>query len=169
MCRSANLILQVFCLITAFTLSAQKKNSLSPSTQAEPKHLVPPLVEQKFVLENPEAKANWKKEGAFYKAEFINPINNLGYILYYDTLGHMIRREKEMENSEYPAPINDYFLAKYPSEGYVVWSSTDTAGKVSYYSNRSGEVIRFDKDGNYVSPGRLRVKSGDTLKAVIRQ
>jgi hypothetical protein len=145
---------------------AGQKKPASPASGAV-KWLVPPAVEQKFVIENPEASAEWKKDGRLYRAQFIHPLNNAGYIIVYDSTGRVVVREKELENTDYPAPINDFFIKNYPGEGYVVWSSTDSTGNVYYYSTRNSETLRFDKQGNYQSPAKLRLKPGDTLTPVI--
>jgi hypothetical protein len=121
-----------------------------------PKWLVPQVVEHKFNIEHPEASARWKKDGMTYSAQFINPLNNLGSIIVYDTAGKVVRRDKELENNEYPAPINDYFIRKFPDEGYTVWSTTDSAGNTNFYSMKNDRMLKFDKEGRLVSPVSLR-------------
>ena len=130
--------------------------ALTAQEPGAPKWIVPPVVEHKFNIENPEASARWKKDGATYSAQFINPLNNLGSIIVYDTVGKVVRRDRELENNEYPSPINDYFIRKYPNEGYAIWSSTDSAGNQNYFTVKNDRVIRFDKDGRLVSPVNLK-------------
>ncbi len=114
-------------------------------------NLVPTAVEQKFVLEYPEIKARWKQEAGLYKAIFVNPVNNLGYINVYDSSGRVVARERELERSEYPPLVSEYLTKKYPAEGFAVWKSTDSLGKDTYYSPRAEETIRFDNEGRVMN------------------
>jgi hypothetical protein len=146
--------------VLALCVCGQRKASAKAHA---PKWIVPPVIEHKFNVENPEATAVWSKDGSQYSARFVNPINNLGSILVYDTTGKEIRREKELENSDYPAPINDYFMNKYPGEGYAVWSSTDSEGNSTFYSQHNDHTIRFDKNGHLVAPISLRPGASDSV------
>ncbi len=111
------------------------------------KLMVPIVVERKFLMEFPEARPQWKSDGLRYTAQFINPLNNFGYILVYDGEGNVVRREKELEAQEYPALIHDYLNQKYPGEGMVVWSSVDSSGNQSFYASKNSDLIFFDKNG----------------------
>jgi hypothetical protein len=136
---------------------AQPTGSLSAKGQNNkntPVSLVPVKVHQKFILENPEVKARWKTEDGIYTAQFINPLNNVGYMIVYDSLGNVLRREKELENQDYPPAINDFFMKEYPGEGYVIWSSVDSAGKQMYFTDHDSHIFRFDKDGRLLNPAK---------------
>jgi hypothetical protein len=144
----------VTVLICTLSLQAQK-----PSLRAGQDggvHLVPVKVHQKFVLENPDVEARWKTDQSTFTAQYINPLNNMGYMIVYDTAGTVIRREKELENQDYPAPINDFFSKEFPGEGYVIWSSTDSAGNAFYYCNHNTRLLKFDKNGNPLDAKRTR-------------
>jgi hypothetical protein len=146
------ILVLIFAVINCESLFSQTQSSLTAGKTVKEEYMVPVAVEQKFVLENPDVKATWKKDGDFYKAQFINPINNLGYITIYDKDGNILRKEKELESQEYPVAISEFYNSNYPGEGFVVWSSTDSTGNLSFYSIHNTETFRFDKDGNLVSP-----------------
>mgnify|MGYP006178197303 CR=1 FL=1 len=134
-----------YCLVFVFLISLMPAQGNSAT--AQPEAIVPPEVEQKFTLEYPEVSARWKIADGLYKAMFINPRNNMGYIIVYDENANIIRREKELEKQEYPQVINDYHARKFPGEGFVVWSAVDSAGNIQYYSPRTEETIFFDRNG----------------------
>jgi hypothetical protein len=145
----------VLLLIGGETGFAQPVGSLTAKGQDNkntPVSLVPVPVHQKFILENPDVKARWKTENGVYSAQYINPVNNMGYMIVYDSLGNVLRREKELENQDYPPLINDFFMKEYPGEGYVIWSSVDSAGKQMYYTDHDSRIFKFDKDGRLLNP-----------------
>ena len=109
--------------------------------------IVPPPVEQKFSLEFPRAAASWQTEGANFKAKFINPLNNLGYIIVYDLSGAVVRREKELEPGEVPGNIAEFLKKNSRSQGLMVWTVTDSAGATNYYSPLPEGTVIFDKAG----------------------
>ncbi len=136
---------------------AQSTGSLSAKNKTNkntPVSLVPVPVHQKFILENPEVKARWKTENGIYTAQYINPVNNMGYMIVYDSLGNVLRREKELENQDYPPSINDFFMKEYPGEGYVIWSSVDSAGNQMYFTDHDSRIFKFDKNGRLLNPAR---------------
>lgn len=147
-------------LIILWTVRADAQHSHKQKNTVA-KWIVPAVVEQKFVVENPEATATWRKDGKLYVAQFVNPVNNLGYVLVYDSTGHVVRREKELENPDMPGSIHDFFASRFPGEPFMVWSSTDSSGNFSYYSSRNGQTLRFDKDGRYIDPA-VKARLADT-------
>ena len=84
-----------YCLLFVFLINLMPAQGNSAT--AQPEAIVPPEVEQKFTLEYPEVSARWKIADGLYKAMFINPRNNMGYIIVYDENANIIRREKELE------------------------------------------------------------------------
>ena len=149
-------ILVIILVISAKVVClAQMTRSLSSSSKINkntPVSLVPVKVHQKFILENPDVKARWKTENGIYTAQYINPVNNMGYNIVYDSVGTVLRREKELENEDYPGTINDFFMSQYPGEGYVIWSSVDSAGKQMYYTDHDSHIFMFDKNGKLMNP-----------------
>lgn len=121
------------------------------------KNIVPIVVEQKFLLENPDVKAIWSKDGDLYRAAFINPVNNLGYVLVYNKDGRVVKREKELEHNEYPAPIVAFHDKYYPGEGLAIYSSIDSLGNLLFYSRKNNKVFWFD------TSGRLLTSLGDSI------
>lgn len=117
--------------------------------------IVPPAVEQKFVLEYPDAQAQWQSEGRNFKAKFINPVNNLGYIQVYDQQGNVLRRERELEPAEVPPRVSEFLVKNSRGQGFVVWTVTDSAGKQSFYSPRPEGTVVFDKTGLPLSEVKL--------------
>jgi hypothetical protein len=144
------LIISVF-LTASLNAQVGKKPAAMPDKPAE--FIVPVAVEQKFSIENPDAQARWKKDGEFYKALFVNPVNNLGYIIVYDKTGTVVRREKELERQDYPASISEHQEKKFPGEGVSVWSSTDSTGNVTFYSQKNEATFRYDKNGRLLDGG----------------
>lgn len=120
------------------------------------KLVVPAPVEQKFVLEHPDARASWRTEGDHFRAQFINPLNNLGQVTVYASNGTIIRKEREMDPDEVPGPVNEYLVTRSKGQGFSVWLVTDSAGTQSYYSPRPEGMVRFDKDGKAVGDKPVR-------------
>jgi hypothetical protein len=127
--------------------------------------LVPLKVHQKFLIENPGTKATWKTAGELFVAQYVNPLNNMGYVIVYDTAGTVIRREKELEPQDYPAIINDYFEQHHPGEGYIIWSSTDTVGNIHFYTQHREKVLRFDRSGQPLKDLRYGIRRPDSLSS----
>jgi hypothetical protein len=150
-------------LLAAQYLCAQGAASLTAKKQDAPVSLVPVKVHEKFILENPDIQARWKTDNGVFTAQYINPLNNMGYMIVYDSLGNVLRREKELENQEYPALINDYFTKEFPGEGYVVWSSVDSAGNHLYYSDHNSRILKFDKNGHLLNPARVNGRRFDSI------
>ena len=138
-------------LLAAGTLFLINVTAQSGSVKQGNTAIVPPVVEQKFVLEHPDSKAVWETEGSNFRAKFINPVNNLGYITVYDPQGNIIRREREMETDEVPAKVATYMQKNTRGQGFVVWSVVDSVGSLSYYSPRPEGTIVFDKSGLPIS------------------
>ena len=141
---------------------AQATSSLS-TNQKKAEAIVPPPVEQKFVIEHPDAKAQWKKDGEYYKAIFVNPVNNLGQITVYDKSGKIIRKERELEQQEFPSAIIEYQEKKFPGEGFAVWVSTDSTGNNLYYTQKNNITHWFDRNGRPLSGAEGKRSAYDSL------
>jgi hypothetical protein len=158
----------VLIFVSVETCLSQQKAGNNPGQQ-QGINIVPVKVHQKFVLENPDISPQWKHDKGVYTAQYINPLNNMGYMIVYDSAGHVLRREKELERQDYPAPINDYFVKEYPGEGYVVWSSVDSAGRLFFYSNHNSRLYQFDKQGQLLSPSKTKPEGYDSVLAPVRK
>ena len=156
LCMYATALRKLFPVLVLFS-------SLTASAQAkEGAHIVPVAVEQKFSIEQPDVSPRWTREGGLYKATFVNPVNNLGYMITYDETGKVIKREKELEQQEYPPLIAQYHEKKFPGEGLAVWASVDSAGHVRYFSQKNNSLFWFDKDGRPLNA------AADSLRAAGR-
>lgn len=141
----ASLLIACFASIA---LSAQ--NPTTSPTQ------VPDNVSSKFSTQYPTATPTWKLDGNNYSAWYTDPQTKMQSMVVYDKDGNLVRRENELDAMNYPSTINDYYTKTYPTEkDYKVWSSEDATGNRTYYTKRKGQMIWFDKDGNYV-PGRKK-------------
>lgn len=125
-------------------------SSMNLTGQSEATVIVPAAVEQKFVVEHPDARATWKTEGANFKAQFINPLNNLGHITVYAADGTILRKEREMEPDEIPAAVSSHLMQRSKGQGFSVWSVVDSSGSQSFYSPHPEGVVKFDRDGKPV-------------------
>lgn len=112
----------------------------------------PPAIVDKFTNEHPGITPAWHMDGKNFTAEYVDPNTFKGVSIVYDKDGNVIRRESEMENSSYPASINDYYIKKYPGEKFKTWRSLDDKGAQTYFIKRSSGTVWFDKDGNYIDP-----------------
>jgi hypothetical protein len=106
----------------------------------------PEIVVVQFAKDCPNKVANWKPLDCYFRAEYLDDVNNTWRTIVYDRAGYVLHRDWKMENN-YPVRIDDYFLAVYPNEKYQVWSSLDASDKQSYYIIHNDEFIWFDKDG----------------------
>jgi hypothetical protein len=149
-----------YALVLLSSAGAQSQNSRRQN--AMPRN-IPEAVKATFAMENPDADARWKKEDTNYRAEFLDA-SNIAHIRVYSKNGAMIYRDDVMES--YPAPIHVYYTAKYPGEGFAVWSHIDAKGNMSYYSYRNADTLWFDKDGNYQSPKKNKSGFKDSISVL---
>jgi hypothetical protein len=126
-----------------------------PSEQAQP----PQEIVDKFTKEHPGITPAWHMDGKNFAAEYVDPNTFKGISIVYAPDGSVLRRESEMENSSYPAGINDYYIKKYPGEKFKTWRSLDDKGVQSYYIKRANETVWFDQEGRYIDPEK---KNGET-------
>jgi hypothetical protein len=142
----------VFLFLIPLTMCwSQSTHSLSPGSRQKTEAIVPPAAEQKFVIEHPDAHAQWKKDGEYYKAIFVNPVNSLGQVTVYDKAGHIIRKERELEQQEIPPTISEFQEKKFPGEGFAVWVSTDSLGNNIFYTQKNNNTYWFDRNGQLLS------------------
>ncbi len=121
-----------------------QKAALDPSQ-------VPTAVTGAFTDQNPGITATWRADGQNFRASYIDPSSKLGRIIIYDKEGNVLRREDEVDNVTFPAPINDYYNKHHPGEIYQVWKSDEKAnGHSMYYSSRNDETIWFDSEGHVI-------------------
>ena len=111
----------------------------------------PSSISNKFNTDYPEAAPSWVMDGPNYKAEYKDKKTNKGKAIVYDGNGNIIRNDNELDRSNYPAGVSDFYLTNYPNEEPQVWVTEDDMGNRLYYIKRKSEVIWLDKDGKYVS------------------
>ena len=112
----------------------------------------PASIQEKFKKEYPDVTPTWRKDEKYYVADFTDTNSFKGTTIAYDKNGNVVRRESEMENSTYPAAINNYFVKNYPGEKFKTWKSLDETGEQKYCIKREYQVLWFDKEGNYIDP-----------------
>jgi hypothetical protein len=159
--------MRVLCITATFlfSLSAISQSlTTAPSKTGASESEIPTTVKAAFKKENPEVIPNWKIEGGFFKATFIDPSSNLGNVLIYAGSGEVIRRERELEKSEVPDGIKEYYNKNFPGEGFVIWSRIDNSYMQTYYAHRSSRVLTFDKDGNYIGPKQDTAKPEEKIR-----
>jgi hypothetical protein len=110
---------------------------------------VPESVNKRFSADYPDSKSTWTMRGNNYRAEYRDQSTNLNRAVIYDMAGNPIGTERELNMSDYPGTLRDYYNSNYPNESYKVWSSEDKTGKRTYYVPRKNEMIWFDEKGNY--------------------
>jgi len=112
----------------------------------------PASIQEKFKKEYPEITPTWHVADNYYVADFTDTNSFKGTSIAYDKNGKVVRRESEMENSSYPAGINNYFVKNFPGEKFKTWKSQNERGEQRYCIKREYEVLWFDKEGNYIDP-----------------
>jgi hypothetical protein len=118
----------------------------------------PSSISNKFSTDYPEAAPAWVMDGPNYKAEYRDKKTNKGKAIVYDGNGNIIRNDNELDRSNYPAGVSDFYLTNYPNEEPQVWVTEDEMGNRLYYIKRKSEVIWLDKDGKYMG-GKAEKKS----------
>lgn len=111
----------------------------------------PPSISNKFITDYPGAAPFWVMDGPNYKAEYRDTKTQKGKAIVYDGNGNIIRNDNELDRSNYPAGVSDFYLTNYPNEEPQVWVTEDDMGNRLYYIKRKSEVIWLDKDGKYLS------------------
>ncbi len=111
----------------------------------------PSSISNKFSTDYPEAAPAWVMDGPNYKAEYRDKKTNKGKAIVYDGNGNIIRNDNELDRSNYPAGVSDFYLTNYPNEEPQVWVTEDDMGNRLYYIKRKSEVIWLDKDGKYMA------------------
>ncbi|HEY1040121.1 MAG TPA: hypothetical protein VGF30_11985 [Bacteroidia bacterium] len=138
-----------------FILALVSGTCMLPAQVMQPDHTStvnpPKPVLSKFTTEYPGVNPAWDQEENYYTAQYIDQGSNMGKRIVYDKTGTIISIDYEMETNNYPAGINEYYLKNYPYETFKVWMSKDPRGHVMYYTRRSSGVLRFDKNGKYLS------------------
>lgn len=86
------LILLLFPLLLANSLSAQERSVQTASTTV----VVPEPVKATFEKEFPGIQAKWEADDKNYKATYANPKTNSKGIIIYDNSGQVIRRDTEV-------------------------------------------------------------------------
>ena len=147
------LYLSLFLSVTGLSQLPAYQGGPEPSTFQPPK-----VVSEKFKREYPEVTPTWHVEEKYYVADFTDTISFKGISLVYDKNGKIVRRESEMENSTYPAKINDYFVKNYPGEKFKTYKCLDDKGIQSYCIKRPTGALWFDKEGNYIPEKKKRTK-----------
>jgi hypothetical protein len=153
----------LFLLLASLTAVPQSL-TVAPSRSGASESEIPTPVRTAFSKENPEVIPNWKVEGGFFKATYVDPASNLGNVLIYSGSGEAVRRERELESSEVPVAIKQYFEKNFPGESFVIWSRLDNAYMQTYYAHRSSRVLTFDKEGNYIGPKNDTVKPEEKIR-----
>jgi hypothetical protein len=136
------LILLLICNFCIAQNSADPKGA-TPVEKSE----VPTLIIEKFTKEFPRVQPSWMREGDNFKAVFENQETHLPQSVIYDRNGNVIRRETQLDELSAPGAINEFYNKNFPGEKLNTWEAEDNSGVKTYYTKRSTEVIRFDKDG----------------------
>jgi hypothetical protein len=106
-------------------------------------------VTNNFSSNYPGMNPNWSMTNNNYRAEYSDRGVNRAVI--YDKDGNLLNREMELNTTDYPDGVNDYFTKNFPNKKYKVWSSEDQAGTKSYYSHYNDDLYLFDNQGKYVN------------------
>jgi hypothetical protein len=144
--------------------SVAQSLTVAPSKTGVAETEIPTPVRDAFKKENPQLTPVWKVDGGLFKATFVDPATNLGNVLIYQGSGEVLRREREMEASEIPQPVKEFYSKNFPGEGFVLWSRVDNAFMQTYYAHRNTRVLTFDKDGNYIGPKTDTTKPEEKIR-----
>lgn len=141
-------------VITAQTNTATGSNTNTSSGNQSNEIKVPQQIASKFSTDYPNMNATWGRDGDNYTATYSDQGSNSGRKITYDKNGDLMYNDMEMNGTNYPTGIDEYYMTNFPNEKYTIWSSDDGKGNMSYYSkSKDGKTNWFDKDGKF-SPNR---------------
>lgn len=160
-------IIILFAALAINTAIAQTNTPTGMQT-TPPGVNAPSIVLNNFTTNQPNTKVEWRMDEENYAADYKDNITGRGRTIVYDRDGNVLRRDYEVEYTVYPGTIGQYYSENYPKEKYIVWSSEDGDGNLSYYYSYHdyGKIVWFDKDGKY-SPGKpinLPKKAAETKR-----
>src|SRR4051812_31216949 len=106
-----------FIIILLFSVGLKGQSlTTAPSKSSLPEIQIPTPVVESFRKENPSVIPIWKHEGKYFRATYIDQATNLGNSILYNSGGKSLRRDRELEKSEYPQPVIDFYNKTYPGE-----------------------------------------------------
>jgi hypothetical protein len=141
----------LICVFVFHISGAQENASLPNGVQITSENIdVPDIVRNKFNREHPNVKPTWQIVGDNYVAEYIDETTETKRLIAFDDDSNVMRRDKEVDEKNYPKAIKNYFSKHYPNENYTIWYSEDNSGNKIYYSKQKSIIIWFDKDGKFL-------------------
>lgn len=123
---------------------------ISASAQKVQEASVPPFILSSFNKMHPNAKVDkWGKEGNNYEAEFKE--NGIETSVELGPNGQLIATEVEINVSDLPKAVADYFAATMPGKKIAEASKiTSATGTVSYEAEVDKVDYHFDSNGTFV-------------------
>src|SRR5688500_20058555 len=119
--------------------NSKTQSSTWQNTPAQQNTQVPGTINQRFTTDYPNIKPNWSTSGTNYRAEYMDTETRLGRAVLYDQNGNPVGKELELNRTEYPKTITEYYSSNYPNEEFRIWSAEDMTGKRNYFVTRKSE------------------------------
>jgi len=127
----------------------------------------PDNVKDKFRKDNPNAMSSvWKSDkDNTYRVTYTD--NKMERATVYDKDGNIVSTQMVVKDASIPTGITEYYTkrstnSKEYAPNYTVWQTTDKNGNVTYFSESSGKMTYFDKDGKLTT--RQGMAEGDQDK-----
>lgn len=151
------IICMMLCAIGTVGLAQTKTKTPTGTQQAPSKNqTVPDNIRTHFSDNYPNVRgAEWSTSGNNHSVKYRND-QNLQQVITYDNNARVIRQDQQLDEMRIPTGVTSYYNTNYPNQtDYMVWSSQDNAGNVTYYSTYNNQMIYFDATGNYLRAEKL--------------
>lgn len=135
-------------LAFGISISSQTLNKTKTSKLIITK--APARVSNKFANDYPGVKPVWNLNDANYEAIYTDPETNLKRYILFDKEGNVIRKESELNYTDYPAKINQYYSVRFPDEKFRILKCEAPNGESYYFAKHKEQIIKFDTTGNYI-------------------
>ncbi|MEO6305023.1 MAG: hypothetical protein ABIP51_17810 [Bacteroidia bacterium] len=141
--------------ITAQPINYSSKTNKTLLTKA------PKAVSTKFAAEYPGIKPVWKMADNNYEATYTDPDTKLNNFVLYDKEGGVIKKETELNYTDYPVKINQYYSQRFPEEKIHILKCEAPNGENYYFAKHKDRIIKFDTDGNYMAEKNTKIKASE--------
>jgi hypothetical protein len=143
-------VLAFFAMLPCFILQSQRALKFEPVEAICFQNPMMPLpILDHFARKFPEATPYWGIEGEYYSLKYVDPATSLARAIIYDRHGKIIRYENEVAFNDCPAPLQEFYLKKYPSRQQRIWCC-EQGNDRKYFFRTGSKTLWFDKDGTYL-------------------